>query len=240
MAGFYNSLLTKIKYLKRVKYSLSRDFKRKKGSRVLKIVFFAALFIVLFLYFRNCNLSISSSEDSKGGFDAAIANYGKEIKILSVQFDLSKEYLMALIMLESSGRKDVPPRFEKGIYQKLKAIQEHSQASLENISYKDIADASDEALINLASSWGPFQLMGYKCLHLDVKIKDLRGANSLYWGVFWIDKTYGDYIRQARYGDAFHIHNTGRPIPKSGKHLTYDPDYVKKGLEYMEYFKNNF
>ena len=184
--------------------------------------------------------NFSKISPSESGYNAAIKNYGREIKILSGQFDLSKDFLMALIMLESSGRADVPPRFEPVVYQKLKDIQEHKLASIENIIYSDIADASDDALKNLASSWGPFQLMGYKCLHLEVKIKDLRGSNSLYWGVYWIDKTYGDYIRKGRYADAFHIHNTGHPIPKNGKYKTYDPNYIQKGLEYMEYFKENF
>ena len=231
-----------IDYLKRVKYSLSMDYNRRKKksqtSGTSKFIFWTAVVLAAFLLIKYCNFSkISPTE---GGYEAAIKNYGREIKILAGQFDLSKDFLMALIMLESSGRAEVPSRFEPAVYQKLKDIQHHKLASLESIIYSDIADASDDALKNLASSWGPFQLMGYKCLHLDVKIKDLRGVNSLYWGVYWIDRTYGDYIRKGRYADAFHIHNTGHPIPKNGKYKTYDPNYIKNGLEYMEYFKENF
>ncbi|MBQ3658192.1 MAG: hypothetical protein II956_15335 [Bacteroidales bacterium] len=232
----------KIDYLKRVKYSLTMDYnRRKKKSQTSgspKFIFWIVLALSAFLVIKYCNFSkISPSE---GGYEAAIQNYGREIKILAQQFDLSKDFLMALIMLESSGKADVPPRFEPAVYQKLKDIQQHKSGSLESIIYSDISDASDDALKNLASSWGPFQLMGYKCLHLNVKIKDLRDSNSLYWGVYWIDKTYGDYVRKERYADAFHIHNTGHPVPKNGKHRTFDKNYVKKGLEYMEYFKNNF
>lgn len=221
--------------MKRMNYTRK---KKKEQSGSPKFVFWIITTLVVIFFIRTCNSENTPS--SAGGFDAAIKNYGKEIKILAGQFDLSANFLMALVMLESSGKKDVPARFEPAVFQKLKDIRDGRLSSLENITRNDIADASDEALKNLASSWGPFQLMGYKCLHLDVKIKDLRGVNSLYWGVYWIDRTYGDYIRKGRYADAFHIHNTGHPIPKNGKYKTYDPNYIKNGLEYMEYFKENF
>lgn len=173
------------------------------------------------------------------GYDAAIANYGSEIKVLAQKYDLDKDYLMALIMLECSGRRDVPPRFEKGVYNKLKDVKS-GKRKLEGISADEIGDANDDALKNLASSWGPFQLMGYKCLHLNIQIKDLRGPSSLEHGVEWINRTYGDYIRKGRYEDAFHIHNTGHAIKEPGKYKTYDPNYIPRGLKHMEYFRKNF
>jgi len=218
--------------------SYNRKHKSKENFTSKKL-FWWVIGIVLFYFFLKVGCDFKT-ESSVGGYKAAIDNYGREIKILAGQFDLPRDYLMAVIMLESSGRKDIPPRFEQSVYNKLKSVQDRKLATLENITYEDIKDASDDALRNLASSWGPFQLMGYKCLHLDVKIKDLRGANSLYWGVYWIDKTYGSYLRKGRFEDGFHIHNTGHPVPKNGKYKTYDKDYVKKGLEYMDYFKNNF
>jgi hypothetical protein len=101
-----------------------------------------------------------------------------------------------------------------------------------------LEDASDEALRNLSSSWGPFQLMGYKCLLLDIKIKDIRGNEAIYYGVKWIDLTYGKYLRAKKFKDAFHIHNAGKPFPKSGISKTHNPQYVKRGLKYMEVFKD--
>ena len=105
------------------------------------------------------------------------------------------------------------------------------------ITHEMIADASDEALKNLAKSWGPFQLMGYKCLHLDVKVKDLRGDDALDWGAKWIKLEYGHLLRKKRYKDAFHYHNTGKTYPKSGIPKTHDPKYVDNGLKYMAYFE---
>lgn len=170
------------------------------------------------------------------GPEAALANYGGQISKLARKYDLSAEYLMALIMLECSGRADVPPRYEPGIYKKLQDVRS-GKRTLEGISQAEISDASDEALKNLASSWGPFQLMGYKCFHLNIQIRDLRGDNSLEHGVKWINQTYGDYIRSGRYEDAFHIHNTGHPVQKPGKYTTYDKKYVPNGIKYMAYFK---
>jgi hypothetical protein len=164
-------------------------------------------------------------------------NYGAEIGRLAAKFDLSPEFLKALIILECSGLKKVKPRFERHIYKRLQNVRAGKLEKFENIRPKDIHDATDEALKNMASSWGPFQIMGYKCIWLDIQLKDLRGEDALYWAVKWIDLTYGDYIRKGRYKDAFHIHNTGRPYPDSGPPKTYDPKYVPNGLMYMKHFE---
>ena len=248
----------KIDYLKKVKYSLLMDYKKykqklkpktKKTSKGksrkkepekkytgVKIIMFGVIAVLIFALF-NVGKKQSSSA---GGVDGAYVNYGRDVKRLAREFDLSPSYLMALIMLECSGKNDVPPRFEKHVYEKLKNVRAKKSSDLESISYKDISNASDDALKNLASSWGPFQLMGYKCIHLGISIKDLRGDNSLYYGVKWINDTYGDYIRKGRYADAFHIHNTGRPVPKDGKYRTYDKNYVPNGLAYMKEFDKKF
>ena len=249
----------KIEYLKKVKYSLLMDYKKykqklkpktKKGQKgkakknepennnsFVKIVVAALVVIVLFVVFSGGNKT--KSEDA-GGVKGAYNNYGRDVKRLAREFDISPSYLMSLIMLECSGKKDVPPRFEKHVFNKLKDVRAKKKSDLESISYKDISNASDDAIKNLASSWGPFQLMGYKCIHLGISIKDLRGDNSLYYGVKWINDTYGDYIRKGRYADAFHIHNTGRPVPKDGKYKTYDKNYVPNGLAYMKEFDKLF
>jgi hypothetical protein len=33
------------------------------------------------------------------------------------------------------------------------------------------------------------------------------------------------------------MHNAGSPFPKNGKTKTHDPNYVKNGLKWMNYFK---
>lgn len=163
-------------------------------------------------------------------------NYGAEIDKLAAQFDLSPEYLKSLIILECSGLQNVKPRFERHIYRRLVSVRDNKLDHYENIKPANLKDATDDALKNMARSWGPFQIMGYKCIWLDIQLKDLRGEEALYWAVKWIDLTYGDYIRRGQYKDAFHIHNTGRPYPDAGPPKTYDPKYVQNGLSYMKYF----
>jgi hypothetical protein len=72
--------------------------------------------------------------------------------------------------------------------------------------------------------------MGYHCIQLGVDLKEIRGEDSLYWGFYWIDKTYGNYVRQKRYAEAFRIHKTGSPKGKA------HGDYVKNGLKHVAYF----
>lgn len=165
-------------------------------------------------------------------------NYGAEVDRLAKEFDLSPEFLKALIILECSGLQNVKPRFERHIYHRLLNVKSGKLDHYENITPKDLKDASDDALKNMAKSWGPFQIMGYKCIWLDIPLSDLRGDKAVYWGVKWIDMTYGEYIRRGQFRDAFHIHNTGRPYPDSGPPKTYDPKYVQNGLMYMKYFKD--
>ena len=163
-------------------------------------------------------------------------NYGEEIDRLAKEYDLSASYLKALVVLECSGKKPVKPRFEKHVFQKLQKVRDGKRKQFERITKEDLYDASDDALKNLASSWGPFQLMGYKCLHLEVKVSDIRGEDALDWGVRWVHMEYGHLLKSEKFKDAFHYHNTGRVIPSNGKLLTHDPKYVDRGIRYMGLF----
>jgi hypothetical protein len=182
------------------------------------------------------------SNSGYGNTDAFVStknNYGEDVDLYAREFNLPSSYLLALIVLESSGRKVVPPRFEPQIYQYLKEVKQGKRASFEHVTPRHLTDATDDALKNLASSWGPFQLMGYKCLLLGIKVRDIRGPDAVYWGIKWIDMTYGKELRAKRYKDAFHIHNTGRRFPLIGKPFTHDPGYVYKGLSYMKRFESD-
>lgn len=165
-------------------------------------------------------------------------NWGKDIERAAEKYKIPAAYLKALCMLESSGRKPVPVRFEKHVYTRLKLLKAGLRGPYEHVTRENLHNASDEAIQNLASSWGPFQLMGYKCLLLGIEVKDIRGEDAIDHGVRWIDLTYGKYLRQGRFEDAFHIHNAGRPLPASGKAATHDPRYIQKGLKWMRHFGN--
>ena len=145
---------------------------------------------------------------------------------------------MAIIMLASSGVRNPQPRFEPYIYRKLKAVQQGKLKKFEGITQRELYWLSDRQLRRLATSWGPFQIMGYKIYHLGISSPDeLNNRNAIKYGIQWINQDYGWLLRQHRYKDAFHYHNTGHVFPKDGKPRTTSPDYVYRGLKYMQIFK---
>lgn len=191
--------------------------------------------IALAIFWRFWNPKASYGQDI--GPEYVLENYGLEIQQVSYEMQLPPEYFAALCMLESGGRKPCPPRFEKHVYTKLKMVYAGSRERYEHVTQLEIKNATDGAIRNLSSSWGPFQIMGYKCLLLGIKIEDLRGPQTVYWSMNWINANYGDYLKKGDFKSAFHMHNAGSPFPKNGKSKTHDPDYVKNGLKWMNYFK---
>lgn len=163
-------------------------------------------------------------------------NYGELIEKHASRLNLPVEYFKALALLESSGNNNTPHRFEPKVYKKLKRVQKGEQAHYENITRDMIDGASDKAIRDLATSWGPFQLMGYKCIQLGVYVHDLRGKDAVYWGIRWINHDYGKFLRSHKFQDSFHYHNTGRTFPQDGNAFTFDPNYVNNGIKYMQHF----
>ena len=108
----------------------------------------------------------------------------------------------------------------------------------EGIKTHHLTDLDEEGLKNLATSWGPFQLMGYKAIQLDLNVIDLRDDEvAAETGVAWIKKEYGQFLNKGKFKDAFHYHNTGERFPLSGRSRTHDPYYVSNGIKFMKYFE---
>ena len=180
------------------------------------------------------SLNITPWEKSK--LDRTIRNYRDRIELECDNDELSTSYFLALATLESSGKKYPKKRFEKKVYNHLKGVRDNKYKSFGSIKRKKLRGLSDGAIKNLATSWGPFQLMGYQTFELGVYVSDIRGKESVKHGIKWCYERYGKYLEKEDYRDCFHIHNTGKPFPKRGKPFTYDPDYIKKGRKYMAYF----
>jgi len=174
---------------------------------------------------------------NKGGFPQAINNYKKEVDSLAKVFELPAPYLMSVIMLESSGRKKPPVRFEQKIYDQLLLLQKGKIDKFENLKKSNLRGFSKRSLKAFASSYGPFQIMGYKAFILNLPLKTLIGNKNVYYSIKWINITYGDFLRNGDFKDAFHIHNAGKKFPDDGISRTYDPNYVDNGLKYQEYFE---
>jgi hypothetical protein len=210
----------------------------KKATR---IKWFALAFMVCLVaigIIKWNNFTSFQFDDSKLSIkDRTWLNYKDDVIKAAEEFQIAPEYLFALIALESHGNKEISSRFEPHIYKKLLELKQGKRQNLGAITPFDVINSSDDALKNLASSWGPFQLMGYQCYFLDVKIKELRGKNAVYYGAKWIRITYGKFLDDKRYKDGFHLHNTGKPFPKRGIPLTHDKRYVRKGIKWMAEFK---
>ena len=145
---------------------------------------------------------------------------------------------MALTVLECSGEKECSSRFDKHEYEQLLRLQEGKKKKHGQISKSDIEDANEETLKNLSSGWGPFQIMGYRSTFDGITVEQLRSKDGLAQAVRWINTNYGDRLRKQEFQDAFHIHNTGKPFPKSGSPTTHDPQYVFRGISLMKEFED--
>jgi hypothetical protein len=212
--------------------------KRKKNKAFVWILLSLTLLATVFVAQKTYNKYIyNHSQTSLTAAERTWLNYHKEVEKIGKKMDIAPEYLLALIALECSGNKEVPSRFEPHVFVKLQEVRDGELQNFESITAQDIANSSDESLKNLASSWGPFQLMGYQCLYLDIKLKDMRGKKAVYHGAQWIKNAYGKSLDKKRYKDAFHIHNTGKPYPKIGPPRTHSRYYVPRGIKFMKEFK---
>jgi hypothetical protein len=216
--------------------------KRTSHSRISHglgaLLIFGTLYLG-YVYYDSHFVTPWHASCDKVGFESVIDNYSEDVNAAASKFELPYGYLMALIQLECSGKKPAGDRFEPHVYRRLKAVRDGRSKNYENITGAHLNDASDAALKNLATSWGPFQLMGYKCILLDVKIRDIRGDQGVYHGADWINQTYGDRLRRGEYKNCFHIHNTGRPYPKFGLPSTHDPQYVPRGVAGISRYNSN-
>ena len=179
-----------------------------------------------------------------GGKKRALSNYGNDLKPLADAHQLDWSYLMALTVLECSGERPCGTRFELKRYRQLKQVRDGKRRQWDGVKRSDLTGKSNAEIRALATSWGPFQIMGYHTITMSKKgpsvtVEDLTNHNALAVGVRWVSDNYGNAIRSKRFKDAFHIHNTGRPYPKVGAPRTYDPNYVSNGLQFIRYFQAN-
>lgn len=166
-------------------------------------------------------------------------NYGEEMREISSALDVPYAYLMALAVLECSGEKPAGHRFEQHVYRELIKVKEGKRRAYEAVKQEHLEALSEEEIRDLATSWGPFQLMGYKAIGLGVDVEDLSDEEvAAREGARWIQKEYGRFLTRKKWKDAFHIHNTGKRFPLNGHSRTHDPYYVSDGVRYMKYFES--
>ena len=121
---------------------------------------------------------------------------------------------MALLMLECSGKKPAGALRASCVQAAARSEGRH-EAQLRKRHPCAPCGRVGRRAEEQATSWGPFQLMGYKCILLDVNIRDIRGLNGVEHGADWINQTYGNSLRAGRFKDCFHMHNTGVTLPQN-------------------------
>ncbi|MDG1159773.1 MAG: hypothetical protein P8N19_09795 [Flavobacteriales bacterium] len=211
-----------------------------KRSRVILGILLMLLAGLAIYWWRDTPIHFTREEGKvipRNALELAFENYHEEVLEASEDLELPYEYLMALTVLECSGKKPAGKRYEKGVYDRLQKVKSGEKRKYEQVRHRHLKNASDAAIENLATSWGPFQLMGYKCIGMDVEVADIRGDDAVFYGAKWVKAEYGHLLKKERYKDAFHYHNTGRTFPRSGNSQTHNPMYVTRGLEYMKYFE---
>ena len=72
------------------------------------------------------------------GKRATQLNYGEDVQEWAQAFDLPEAYLLALIQLESGGRKPAGKRFEAHVYNRLVAVRDGKRERYEQITAADL------------------------------------------------------------------------------------------------------
>jgi hypothetical protein len=99
----------------------------------------------------------------------------------------------------------------------------------------DLARARDEALRDLATSWGLTQIMGYHMVGRPGTARDLLEPSFHYRVALSLLAQFAvtyqlDVTRE--FAEMFRCWNTGRPYGQ-----TFDPEYVDKGLRRMDLYR---
>lgn len=131
-------------------------------------------------------------------------------------------------------------RFEPGVFHHLQLVRDGLAKSWSHITTADLAGSTDDALRNLATSYGLTQIMGWHMIHdLAGTIADLRDPEKhLHYAVELLNLTAGRYLRAKDFESVLRIWNSGTPTGR-----TYDPDYVHNALavkaEYSKLITDN-
>jgi hypothetical protein len=131
-------------------------------------------------------------------------------------------------------------RFEPHVFRRLQAVRDGLLGAYNRITRTDLQNASDDALRNLATSYGLSQIMGWHVIkNLRCSIADLRDPDKhLFYTVKLLTLTGGIHLRSRDYASVLRIWNTG-----SANGKTYHGDYVENALKvkahYAQILKEN-
>ncbi len=149
-------------------------------------------------------------------------------------------FLAGLIGVEAGkdrrGRlREDATRFEAHVFNRLRQVRDGLRKSYNGISRRDLEQASDGAISNLATSFGLTQIMGWHMVkNLRGSIADLRDPDKhLGYAVELLEITAKRYLVAGDYESVLRIWNTGRPRGKT-YHASYVPNALKVKAFYQE------
>lgn len=154
--------------------------------------------------------------------------------------------LLAALTANESGGDPAVTRFEPAVLGQLALTVIGRKANFGALGGEDIGTyvrdeipgdlaALVKLLVNLATSWGPMQIMGYEALADHYSFSDLPTLDKHYpHAIPMLEdfrKRFDISITGNAWGQFFDCWNTGRPHAK-----TFDPQYVPRGLDRMNLY----
>lgn len=160
--------------------------------------------------------------------------FGYKIHLACQGSGIDESFVAGFIGVEAgkdkSGIVENATRFERHVFEKLRALRDGLRGSYQSIRRAAIADASDDALRALATSYGLTQIMGWHVINnLKCSVGELRDSEKhLLYTIQLLKLSSGDFLRRKDYGSVLRIWNTG-----SANGKTYHADYVENALKVM-------
>ena len=148
--------------------------------------------------------------------------YGRFIE-RAVAGTMLPEGLVAALVANEAGLSDTAQRFEIEDFREIAFVAVGRKAAHDRPTFGAIGQ-----LIELASSWGPLQIMGYEALAGHFPLSELKDPNRCFvHGVHMLELFRAKWnlpLPTTDYAPYFRCWNTGRPDGK-----TFDPEYAANG-----------
>jgi hypothetical protein len=172
----------------------------------------------------------------KGSAVKIQARLGAQIMRACAGTIVPPSFLAGLISVEDADCDPRAARFEKAVYEKLKQLRNPLvfwQRSWNGITQADLKDKSDAQLVDLATSFGYTQIMGWQSVILKRTVAEIRDASlHLMIACELLMKTASPYLVRKDFESVLRIWNTGNP---NGR--TYDPQYVPNAMAVMNAYQ---
>jgi len=165
--------------------------------------------------------------------------YGRFIE-RAVAGTMLPEGLVAALVANEAGLSDTAQRFEIEDFREIAFVAvgrkaAHDRPTFGAIGRQDLSGyltltgvGAIGQLIELASSWGPLQIMGYEALAGHFPLSELKDPNRCFvHGVHMLELFRAKWnlpLPTTDYAPYFRCWNTGRPDGK-----TFDPEYAANG-----------